>query len=50
MGVQGSMSLATEVAEVLAGLGEDMKAVWEDGVVREMLRRRKVRMEEAPGL
>ena len=39
-----------EVAEVLAGLGEDMKAVWEDGVVREMLKRRKVRMEEAPGL
>ncbi|THH19159.1 hypothetical protein EW146_g1961 [Bondarzewia mesenterica] len=39
----------TEVTNVIAECAEDMKAVWEDEVVREMLRRRKVRMEEAPG-
>ncbi|KAI0056839.1 G-alpha-domain-containing protein [Artomyces pyxidatus] len=40
---------AAEVTEVLAGCGEDMKALWEDSVMREILRRSKRRMEEEPG-
>ncbi|KAI9448616.1 guanine nucleotide binding protein, alpha subunit [Lactarius psammicola] len=40
---------AAEVTEVVVGCAEDMKALWEDNAVREMLRRKKVRMEEEPG-
>jgi guanine nucleotide-binding protein subunit alpha len=43
------MRKAAEVTEVVVGCAEDMKALWEDYAVREMLRRRKVRMEEEPG-
>lgn len=39
-----------EVSGVLAGCGEAMKALWEDGVVREMLRRKKIDLENGPGL
>lgn len=39
-----------EVNGVLAGCGEDMKALWEDGIVREMLRRKKINLEIGPGL
>ncbi|KAI0262728.1 guanine nucleotide binding protein, alpha subunit [Gloeopeniophorella convolvens] len=38
-----------EVGEVVAGCAEDMRALWEDGAVREVLRRRRIRMEEEPG-
>ncbi|EIM80220.1 G-alpha-domain-containing protein [Stereum hirsutum FP-91666 SS1] len=38
-----------EVSGVLAGCGEAMKALWEDGVVREMLRRKKITLENGPG-
>ncbi|KAL0952601.1 hypothetical protein HGRIS_006856 [Hohenbuehelia grisea] len=38
-----------EVTEVIAGCREDMRTLWEDRVVREMLARRKVRIEDAPG-
>jgi hypothetical protein len=41
---------AAEVTEVVVGCAEDMKALWEDGAVQEMLRRKKIRMEEEPGL
>jgi len=41
---------AAEVTEVVVGCAEDMKALWEDNVVRDMLRRKKIRMEEEPGL
>jgi hypothetical protein len=44
------MRKAAEVTEVVVGCAEDMKALWEDNVVQEMLRRKKVRMEEEPGL
>jgi hypothetical protein len=44
------MRKAAEVTEVVVGCAEDMKALWEDHAVREMLRRRKFRMEEEPGL
>ncbi|KAJ7456954.1 guanine nucleotide binding protein, alpha subunit [Mycena latifolia] len=38
-----------EVLGVIAGCREDMRAVWEDRVVREMLARRKVRVEDSAG-
>jgi guanine nucleotide-binding protein subunit alpha len=41
---------AAEVTEVVVGCAEDMKALWEDAAVQAMLRRRKIRMEEEPGL
>jgi G-protein alpha subunit len=41
---------AAEVTEVVVGCADDMKALWEDGAVQEMLRRKKIRMEEEPGL
>ena len=39
-----------ETAEVLASCAEDIKALWHDDVVQEMLRRRKLRLELLPGL
>lgn len=39
-----------ETAEVIAGCRDDMKAIWEDSVVRELLSRRKTRIEESAGL
>lgn len=41
---------AEETSQIIAGCREDMKALWEDKVVREMLTRRKVRLEEGGGL
>lgn len=41
---------AAEVTEVVVGCAEDMKALWEDAAIQGMLRRKKIRMEEAPGL
>jgi len=41
---------AAEVTEVVVGCAEDMKALWEDAAVQGMLRRKKIRMEEEPGL
>jgi hypothetical protein len=41
---------AAEVTGVVVGCAEDMKALWEDSAVQEMLRRKKIRMEEEPGL
>ncbi|KAI0027725.1 G-alpha-domain-containing protein [Vararia minispora EC-137] len=38
-----------ELAEVIAGCAEDMRALWEDPVVREMLKREGVHMEHSPG-
>ncbi|KAJ7756308.1 guanine nucleotide binding protein, alpha subunit [Mycena metata] len=38
-----------EVQGVIAGCREDMRSVWEDRVVREMLSRRKARVEDSPG-
>ncbi|KAI0296788.1 guanine nucleotide binding protein, alpha subunit [Multifurca ochricompacta] len=40
---------AAEVTEVVVGCAEDMRALWEDSAVQEMLRRKKIRMEEEPG-
>ncbi|KAI0772348.1 G-alpha-domain-containing protein [Trametes elegans] len=38
-----------ETADIIAGCAEDMKAIWEDSTVREMLLRKGVRMEATPG-
>ncbi|KAH9851284.1 G-alpha-domain-containing protein [Lenzites betulinus] len=38
-----------ETADIIAGCAEDMKAIWNDPVVREMLVRKGVRMEATPG-
>lgn len=39
-----------DAMEIIAGCAEDMQAIWEDPVVREMLRRRGVMMEASAGL
>lgn len=39
-----------EIVEVIASCRDDIKALWEDNIVTEMLNRRKVRLEDAPGL
>ncbi|KAJ7454919.1 guanine nucleotide binding protein, alpha subunit [Mycena galericulata] len=38
-----------EVQGVIAGCREDIRSVWEDRIVREMLSRRKVRVEDSAG-
>ncbi|KAJ7835955.1 guanine nucleotide binding protein, alpha subunit [Mycena olivaceomarginata] len=38
-----------EVLDVIAGCRDDMRSIWEDRVVREMLSRRKVRIEDSAG-
>ncbi|PPQ74650.1 hypothetical protein CVT24_003835 [Panaeolus cyanescens] len=38
-----------DIAEVIASCREDIKALWDDDIVRETLNRRKVRLEDAPG-
>ncbi|KAI0673186.1 G-alpha-domain-containing protein [Trametes maxima] len=38
-----------ETADIIAGCAEDMKAIWEDSTVREMLLRKGIRMEATPG-
>lgn len=39
-----------EISDVIAGCRDDMKALWEDTTIREMLGRRKSRVEDSPGL
>ena len=41
---------ARETAEIIAGSAEGMKTLWDDDVVQEMLKRRKVKLDTAPGL
>ncbi|KAI0331390.1 G-alpha-domain-containing protein [Cubamyces sp. BRFM 1775] len=38
-----------ETADIIAGCAEDMKAIWEDPTVRDMLIRKGIRMETTPG-
>lgn len=42
--------LEDETATTLASVRDDIKLLWEDDVVREVLTRRKVRLEDGPGL
>ena len=39
-----------EIADVLFGCKEDMKNLWEDAVVRQILTHRKAHIEDTPGL
>ncbi|EKM76630.1 hypothetical protein AGABI1DRAFT_102244 [Agaricus bisporus var. burnettii JB137-S8] len=38
-----------EIAEIIANCREDIKSLWEDSIVKEVLSRRKARIEDAPG-
>ncbi|KAF8064289.1 guanine nucleotide binding protein, alpha subunit [Lyophyllum atratum] len=38
-----------DVTEIIASCKDEIKALWEDPLVNEMLNRRKVRIEDAPG-
>lgn len=38
-----------DIAEIIASCRDDIKSLWEDDIVREMLVRRKVRLEDGPG-
>lgn len=42
--------LEEETASMLSSVREDIKSLWEDDTVKEVLTRRKVRLEDAPGL
>lgn len=39
-----------ETGEVLASCAEDIKALWADDVIQELLRRRRLRLDLQPGL
>lgn len=39
-----------EIMDMIASCRDDIKELWEDDIVGEMLSRRKVRLEDAPGL
>jgi len=44
------MHTRDEAQEVLNSCSYDIMTLWEDKLVREVLRRRKIRLEESPGL
>ncbi|KAF7307774.1 hypothetical protein MKEN_01137500 [Mycena kentingensis (nom. inval.)] len=46
---RGVRDMEDEVLSVLAGCREDIRTLWEDRVVREMMTRRKVRIEDSAG-
>ena len=39
-----------DATEIIASCADDMKALWNDQVVRDVLKRRKIRVELSPGL
>lgn len=39
-----------ETMGVISGCGEDIRALWADGIVQEVLAKRGVKMEDQPGL
>ncbi|TFK90902.1 G-protein alpha subunit [Polyporus arcularius HHB13444] len=48
-GRRSKESQMRETADILAGCADDMKAIWQDTTVREMLLRKGIRMETTPG-
>ncbi|KAI0674729.1 G-alpha-domain-containing protein [Trametes maxima] len=48
MELEGQSKLE-DATGIIASCAEDMQALWKDAVVREVLRRRKIRMEQTPG-
>ena len=39
-----------DIVEIIARCRDEIKSLWDDSIVREMLNRRKVRVEDSPGL
>lgn len=39
-----------DIVEIIARCRDEIKSLWDDSIVREMLNRRKVRIEDSPGL
>ncbi|OBZ74732.1 Guanine nucleotide-binding protein alpha-1 subunit [Grifola frondosa] len=48
-GRKSKEALNRETIEIIAGCADDMKAIWEDISIRDMLHRRGIRMEATPG-
>ena len=46
----GSREWEDDIGETLGTLKEDIKTLWEDSTVQEVLARRKIRLEDMPGL
>ncbi|KAH9948058.1 G-alpha-domain-containing protein [Amylocystis lapponica] len=46
---RGTPDELADTTKVIAGCKDDMVALWNDEVVRAMLRRRRIRLEETPG-
>lgn len=49
-GAARKASEEAETSEILASCREDIQALWQDEVVQEMLRRRRLRLDLLPGL
>jgi guanine nucleotide-binding protein alpha-1 subunit len=47
---KASLKRAEEVSDVIRSCGEDMKALWGDPLVRDLLKKRNVVLEDQPGL
>ncbi|KAI0366082.1 G-alpha-domain-containing protein [Pilatotrama ljubarskyi] len=47
-GADGQATL-DDATEIIASCADDMRTLWDDPVVREVLKRRKIRMEQSPG-
>jgi guanine nucleotide-binding protein subunit alpha len=45
-----SKDVEEEIAEIIASCREDIKSLWEDPIIKEVLNRRKAKIEDAPGL
>lgn len=45
-----SKDVEEEIAEIIANCREDIKSLWDDPIIKEVLSRRKARIEDAPGL
>lgn len=45
-----SKDVEEEIAEILHNCREDIKTLWEDPIIKEVLSRRRARIEDAPGL
>ncbi|KAJ3476224.1 hypothetical protein NLI96_g11307 [Meripilus lineatus] len=46
-GRRAALSECDGLTEVIAGCQEDMKALWNDGAVKELIRRRRVKLEDS---
>ncbi|KAJ3562857.1 hypothetical protein NP233_g9319 [Leucocoprinus birnbaumii] len=44
-----SKDVEEEIAEIISSCREDIKSLWDDSIIKEVLARRKARIEDAPG-